>query len=159
MGLWQSTFDAIYPPTCAMCDADTETTGALCGPCWRETPFIGACLCDLCGTALDGEAAEDLRCDDCLTIPRPWTKGRAALAYDGRARDMVLRLKHFNADLTGWEEKDDMVTFRLLGLEPCAAYFHGLTLRCADAERPGEGLVAAVRMQSGGELLFRFEAM
>ncbi len=72
---------------------------------------------------------------------------------------LVLRLKHFNADLTGWEEKDDMVTFRLLGLEPCAAYFHGLTLRCADAERPGEGLVAAVRMQSGGELLFRFEAM
>ncbi|QFU10239.1 DNA utilization protein GntX [Rhodobacteraceae bacterium THAF1] len=94
MGLWQSTFDAIYPPTCAMCDAETETTGALCGPCWRETPFIGACLCDLCGTALDGEAAEDLRCDDCLTIARPWTKGRAALAYDGRARDMVLRLKH-----------------------------------------------------------------
>jgi len=70
---------------------------------------------------------------------------------------LVLRLKHFNADLTGWEEKDDMVTFRLAEIEPCAAYFHGLTLRCADPERPGEGLVAAVRMQSGGELVFRYE--
>jgi hypothetical protein len=70
---------------------------------------------------------------------------------------LVLRLKHFNADLTGWEEKDGMVTFRLLDIEPCAAYFHALTLRCADADKPGEGLIAAVRMQSGGELLFSFD--
>lgn len=76
---------------------------------------------------------------------------------------LVLRLKHFNADLTGWEEKDGMVTFRLLATEPCAAYFHGLTLRCADPTRPGEGLIAAVRMKSAGEqvreLVFRFDAM
>ena len=72
---------------------------------------------------------------------------------------LVLRLKHFNADLTGWEEKDDMLTFRLVAFEPCAAYFHALTLRCADADKPGEGLVAAVRMRSGGELLFDFERM
>lgn len=72
---------------------------------------------------------------------------------------LVMRLKHFNADLTGWEEKDDMLTFRLVAIEPCAAYFNALTLRCADPEKPGEGLVAAVRMQSGGELSFRFDAM
>lgn len=72
---------------------------------------------------------------------------------------LVLKLKHFNADLTGWEEKDDMLTFRLVAVEPCAAYFNALTLRCAEADRPGEGLVAAVRMRSGGELLFRFDAM
>ena len=72
---------------------------------------------------------------------------------------LVLRLKHFNADLTGWEEKDDMLTFRLVAIEPCAAYFHALTLRCADPEKPGEGLVAAVRMRSGNELLFKFKRM
>lgn len=69
---------------------------------------------------------------------------------------LQVNLKHFNADLTGWEEKDDMLTFRLVALEPCAAYFHALTLRCADADAPGEGLVAAVRMRSGGELKFEF---
>ncbi|MEO1221684.1 MAG: DUF6265 family protein [Pseudomonadota bacterium] len=69
---------------------------------------------------------------------------------------LVLRLKHFNADLTGWEEKDDMLTFRLVAIEPCVAYFRALTLRCAEAAKPGEGLVAAVRMQSGNELVFRF---
>ncbi|MEO1647438.1 MAG: DUF6265 family protein [Pseudomonadota bacterium] len=72
---------------------------------------------------------------------------------------LALKLKHFNADLTGWEEKDDFLTFRLVAIEECAAYFNALTLRCADKEKPGEGLVAAVRMQSGGELVFRFGAV
>ena len=72
---------------------------------------------------------------------------------------LVLRLKHFNADLTGWEEKDDMLTFRLVAIGPCAAYFHALTLRC-DGE---DGLLAAVRMKSDKpepqELVFRFTRM
>ncbi|MFB0611820.1 DUF6265 family protein [Aurantiacibacter poecillastricola] len=73
---------------------------------------------------------------------------------------VVLRLKHFNADLSGWEEKGDMLTFRLVAMEPCAAYFRGLTLRCDEGEDGREGLVAAVRMSEGkgedSELLFRF---
>ena len=75
---------------------------------------------------------------------------------------LVLRLKHFDADLTGWEEKDDMLTFRLVAIEPCAAYFNALTLRCLDPENPGTGIVAAVRMKSDKpepqELVFRFDA-
>ena len=69
---------------------------------------------------------------------------------------LVLRLKHFNADLTGWEEKDGMLAFRLVAMEDCAAYFHALTLRCDPREDGTDGLVAAVRMQSGAELFFRF---
>lgn len=69
---------------------------------------------------------------------------------------LVLKLKHFNADLTGWEEKDRVISFRLVDLEPCAAYFNGLTLRC-DGDN---GLIAAVRMKSDNpepqELVFRF---
>ena len=72
---------------------------------------------------------------------------------------LVLRLKHFNADLTSWEEKDDMLSFRLVAIEDCAAYFNALTLRCANRDKPGEGLVAAVRMNSGSELLFNFVPM
>lgn len=95
MGLWQSVVDAIYPPGCAFCDAETETAGGLCGACWRETQFLRGCVCDLCGAPLPGEdAAPGLRCDDCLVIGRPWSRGRAALAYAGPARTMVLRLKH-----------------------------------------------------------------
>lgn len=72
---------------------------------------------------------------------------------------LALRLKHFNADLTGWEDKLEMTTFRLVAIEHCAAYFHALTLRC-DGE---DGLVVAVRMKSDKpdpqELVFRFKRM
>lgn len=43
---------------------------------------------------------------------------------------LVLRLKHFNPDLTGWEEKDGMVTFPLVRIdEGEAAFFQALTYR------------------------------
>lgn len=38
-----------------------------------------------------------------------------------------LRIKHFNPDLTGWEEKDEYLTFRLIGVKPNEARFSGLT--------------------------------
>jgi hypothetical protein len=69
---------------------------------------------------------------------------------------LVVKLKHFNPDLTGWEEKDGMVVFPLLAAEPCALYFNALTYRC-----DGEGrMIVAVRMKSDAtepqELVFRF---
>jgi Domain of unknown function (DUF6265) len=42
---------------------------------------------------------------------------------------LVMKLKHFNPDLTGWEEKDRFVTFRLLKLGLNEVYFGGLTFR------------------------------
>jgi uncharacterized protein YecT (DUF1311 family) len=70
---------------------------------------------------------------------------------------LVLKLKHFNADLTGWEDKEGMVTFRLLSLEHCLARFSALTLRCDGPDK----LVVAVRIKSDApepkELLFRFD--
>jgi len=70
---------------------------------------------------------------------------------------LALKLKHFNADLTGWEDKEGMVTFRLLSLEHCLARFNALTIRCDGPDK----LVVAVRMKSDSaepkELLFRFD--
>ena len=46
---------------------------------------------------------------------------------------LVMKLKHFNPDLTGWEEKDRFVTFRLVKLGENEVYFGGLTFwRSAD---------------------------
>lgn len=42
---------------------------------------------------------------------------------------LELRLKHVNPDMTGWEEKNDCVTFRLAKIERDALYFEGLTFR------------------------------
>jgi hypothetical protein len=40
---------------------------------------------------------------------------------------VVLRLKHFNSDLTGWEEKDETVDFPLVAFNKDRAWFDGLT--------------------------------
>ncbi len=41
----------------------------------------------------------------------------------------VLRLKHFNADLTGWEEKDEVITFPFVGGDANELSFDGLVYR------------------------------
>lgn len=93
--VFQTVLELIYPSCCLTCDEQVETSGALCGNCWRETPFIQGLVCDLCGTPLPGEAKEAADfCDDCLRIARPWRKGRCALVYKGNGRKMVMALKH-----------------------------------------------------------------
>ncbi|MDX2145736.1 MAG: DUF6265 family protein [Rhodospirillaceae bacterium] len=42
---------------------------------------------------------------------------------------LEMRVKHFNADLTGWEEKNDVQRFALVAVEKDVWYFDGLTVR------------------------------
>ncbi len=60
---------------------------------------------------------------------------------------LVLRLKHFNPDLTGREEKDDFVTFPLVKVDGNSVYFRGLTYRKAGDDR----LQIYLALHSGGE--------
>lgn len=42
---------------------------------------------------------------------------------------LLLRIKHFNKDLTGWEEKDESVEFPLVTIKNNTIYFDGLTFK------------------------------
>jgi predicted amidophosphoribosyltransferase len=91
----QAALHLIYPPQCLTCDGPVTQDFALCGTCWRDTPFVRGLVCDLCGTPLPGEdPGHAVLCDDCLTIARPWARGRAALLYRDNGRRIVLALKH-----------------------------------------------------------------
>lgn len=91
----QSVIHALYPPQCASCGALAESDFALCGTCWRDAHFIGGLTCDHCGTPLPGEdRGEEILCDDCLRIARPWVQGRAVILYRDVGRRLVLALKH-----------------------------------------------------------------
>jgi ComF family protein len=60
-----------------------------------ETSFLTGLVCDQCGVPLPGQdITECARCDSCLSSPPPWRRGRAALAYSGQGRRLVLALKH-----------------------------------------------------------------
>lgn len=94
-GVAQAVLHLVYPPQCLVCGALVTTDFGLCGACWRETPFIAGLVCDQCGVPLPGDdSGKPEYCDDCLTIARPWSRGRAALLYKDKARSMVLALKH-----------------------------------------------------------------
>lgn len=59
---------------------------------------------------------------------------------------IALRIKHFNPDLSGWEEKDGYVEFPLVAIEKDAVYFDGLTY----ARDGAKGLKAAVKIGDDG---------
>lgn len=93
----QSALKLLYPEQCVSCREPVEGMFGLCGACWSKTPFINGAVCDTCGTPLpeaDGVEEEQLKCDDCMVITRPWSRGRAALVYRDNARRLVLALKH-----------------------------------------------------------------
>jgi len=91
----QSPLHLIYPSQCMSCRDLVEGDNALCGKCWRDTPFITGLTCDKCGTPLLGDdTGESVLCDNCMTIARPWAKGRAALLYKDNGRKLVMALKH-----------------------------------------------------------------
>nr|WP_085892631.1 double zinc ribbon domain-containing protein [Roseovarius litorisediminis] len=85
----------IYPPRCTICGVQVESDFGLCGTCWRDTPFISGSCCDACGIPLPGEMVDEAEyCDDCMSISRPWSRGRAAVLYKDNGRKLVLALKH-----------------------------------------------------------------
>ncbi|MGI9390058.1 MAG: double zinc ribbon domain-containing protein [Boseongicola sp.] len=85
----------IYPDQCAICTNFVEAPGALCASCWRSTPFLTGHVCEMCGASLIGfsDGFSDI-CDDCIAMPRPWSRGRAVFAYRDAGRRIVLALKH-----------------------------------------------------------------
>jgi hypothetical protein len=65
------------------------------------------------------------------------------LMVDGR---LTLRLKHFDALLHGWEEKDETVDFPLVEVAPDTWHFDGLTLVRAGPD----AMDLHLRVQQGG---------
>lgn len=84
----------LYPPQCLTCDEIVDFVHGLCPKCWADTPFIKQNGCEMCAAPLIGEVESGDLCDSCRAVPRPWSRARAALLYEGNAKSIVLRLKH-----------------------------------------------------------------
>lgn len=70
---------------------------------------------------------------------------------------LILKLKHFNPDMTGWEEKDKPVQFPLVKVSPHEANFDGLTFRKKDENTLDVYVV--MKTKDGGlrELEFKYK--
>lgn len=69
---------------------------------------------------------------------------------------LIIRLKHFNRDLSGWEEKDKTVDFRFVKREKNRYYFEGMTFEAID--RQNLNIYLAIRQKDGTvrEEIFRY---
>jgi ComF family protein len=91
--------DALFPPQCLSCGAETGTPAALCTACWEATEFIDAAACRRCALPLEASFTGETECAACLARPPAFSRARAVLRYD-TGRDLVLRFKH--ADRTDY---------------------------------------------------------
>lgn len=67
---------------------------------------------------------------------------------------LVLELKHFGDDLTGWEEKDGKEVFELVKIEKDKVYFDGFTIERKSA---GNIIMYVLMEDSGKELTFDYK--
>lgn len=61
---------------------------------------------------------------------------------------LSLKVKHFNADFTAWEEKGDFVNFRLVKKEPDALHFGGISFY----RRSDDSIDGYIVMRNGEEV-------
>ncbi|MCE7054473.1 DUF6265 family protein [Algoriphagus sp. AGSA1] len=90
---------------------------------WTGTGFGGDCE-EVWMPAVD---------DHMVGTFRFWSEGKLVFSefmnIIQEGETFSLKLKHFSADLTPWEEKDKWTTFRLVEVGENAVYFHGLTMK------------------------------
>ena len=103
--------NAILPPRCGGCGEVTDTTHAVCADCWAGLRFITAPQCACCGYPFELDDSANIAdgrdekghvlCGGCLQKKPAFDRARAALVYDDRSREYLLRFKHADrGDLT-----------------------------------------------------------
>lgn len=80
---------------------------------------------------------------------RYWREGQPQF-YEFMMLDVAeggvrMRVKHFNPDMVGWEEKDGWITFEPVSVGPEALLFNGLEIRREGADR----VVMIIRFRRG----------
>lgn len=87
--------DMVLPPRCPCCGVDVEGKGLICPTCWSDLRILAPPWCQSCGRVFASiEHGDGQVCGDCLRDPPIYDHARAAFAYDGPARQLVLSLKH-----------------------------------------------------------------
>lgn len=86
--------DLLLPPRCPACRQIVDNNGRFCLACWTGLTFITDPVCAGCGAPFDIDRGPAARCGACLATPPRFAAARAALAYSGSARTVLLGFKH-----------------------------------------------------------------
>ena len=107
---------------------------------WKGTGLGGTCD-ETWMPAVDGHMIGTFRF---------WNKGKLVfsefmnMVQEGDT--FYLKLKHFNPDLSGWEEKEEWTIFRLVETGENTIWFHGFTMK-----RVGDEMQLWLELEENGE--------
>lgn len=85
--------NAIYPPVCLHCRQAISAPHALCPACWGSLRFITRPYCERLGVPFAIDPGGAAVSPAAIADPPPWARARAAVHYEGVARDLVHAMK------------------------------------------------------------------
>ena len=86
--------DLLYPPVCAICDANLAHGRALCDACRVDLPRLAAPFCRSCGEVFPGRIDGPFSCPNCHDLSFAFEFARPAMVRDPRTLDLIHRLKY-----------------------------------------------------------------
>jgi ComF family protein len=86
--------DALLPPRCPSCLAQTGTHHALCASCWASLPFVERPFCERLGIPFAFDPGEGVVSAEAIANPPADGRARVAVRYEGAAAELVHRFKY-----------------------------------------------------------------
>lgn len=85
----------LLPRRCPVCRQalPAEGTAAFCVRCYADLPLLTEPFCTICGVPMAGVGTSH-PCGRCITTPPPYSAARAALRFEGTARELLHALKY-----------------------------------------------------------------
>jgi ComF family protein len=90
----RAALDLVLPPLCAGCRAPIADAGGLCPACWAQVSFLAPPWCERLGIPFMHDPGPGVLSMEAIADPPSYGRARAAVRYDGIARDLVHRLKY-----------------------------------------------------------------
>ena len=94
--MFKALLDIVFPPLCHACKEFIPDAGVLhlCTRCRGEVHTISSPLCTVCGIPFATPGGIDHVCGACLATHPRFAAARAAVLFDGVARDLIHRFKY-----------------------------------------------------------------
>ena len=86
--------DLLLPPVCVACRRPVERAHALCGSCWAGLAQIERPYCERLGIPFGYDIGEGALSAQAIADPPVFDRARAAVLFEGVARDLVHALKY-----------------------------------------------------------------
>lgn len=108
MKIVDALLDAVYPPTCPICDRLSGKPAKICNDCRKKLKYINSPRCLKCGKAVENDDVEV--CFDCSKHIHEFDRGLALWGYTDETRNSVYRFKYQNCRIYSKVYVDEIVS-------------------------------------------------